>query len=546
MECLHRYATDIKDVELPRQFNNPFNYTPHRLCVLAADELRNLIAADTRQREEVAKGKMMGVLVVKDAAGDVGFLAAFSGLLCGSNVQRGFVPPVFDFLSPDGYFKREEGDISLINKHIASLKNSGEYLAAKEALIVAQNTMDEQLATMRGAMRLAKEKRDALRAASTLSLDDDAALVRESQHQKAELKRLTQRLQRQVALCKEHLVLLDMQIDALKEERRQRSAALQEWLFNNFVMLNGKGEQRDLTRIFKEYRGTVPPAGAGECAAPKLLQYAYKHSLQPLCMAEFWLGASPVGEVRRDGCFYGSCKGKCEPILSFMLQGLDVEGFMDDNTDILCNINVVYEDEWLIVVDKPSGVLSAPGKVGGISLQEWLVCHFGREDIFVAHRLDMSTSGLLVAAKGVEAYKMLQVLFARREVQKVYTALLDGVPQRMQGEILLPLAADYDNRPLQMVDYVKGKEAVTKYKVLSIEECGGRRRALVELCPLTGRTHQLRVHCAHKDGLDTPIVGDALYGCRDKRLMLHAAHLQFVHPFTGVPVSFDSVADFIK
>lgn len=546
MECLHRYATDIKDVELPRQFNNPFNYTPHRLCVLAADELRNMIAADTRQREEVAKGKMMGVLVVKDAAGDVGFLAAFSGLLCGSNVQRGFVPPVFDFLSPDGYFKREEGDISLINKHIASLKNSGEYLAAKEALIVAQNTMDEQLATMRGAMRLAKEKRDALRAASTLSLDDDAALVRESQHQKSELKRLARRLQQQVALCKEQLVLLDMQIDALKEERRQRSAALQEWLFNNFVMLNGKGEQRDLTRIFKEYRGTVPPAGAGECAAPKLLQYAYKHSLQPLCMAEFWLGASPVGEVRRDGCFYGSCKGKCEPILSFMLQGLDVEGFMDDNTDILCNINVVYEDEWLIVVDKPSGVLSAPGKVGGISLQEWLVCHFGREDIFVAHRLDMSTSGLLVAAKGVEAYKALQVLFARREVQKVYTALLDGVPQNMQGEILLPLAADYDNRPLQKVDYINGKEAVTKYKVLSIEEGSGRRRALMELCPLTGRTHQLRVHCAHKDGLDTPIVGDTLYGCRDKRLMLHAAHLQFVHPFTGVPVSFDSVADFIK
>ena len=546
MECLHRYTSNIKDVELPRQFNNPFNYTPDKLCMLAAEELRSLIAADMRLSEEVLKGKMMGVLVVKDAAGEIGFLSAFSGLLCGSNIQRGFVPPVFDFLSPDGYFKRKEGEISLINKRIASLKGCEEYLAAKKALDEAQNAMDEQLASMREAMRLAKEKRDALRAAATLSLDDDAALVRESQYQKAELKRVTHRLQQQVALCKEQLVLLDMQIDALREERRRRSAALQEWLFNNFVMLNGRGEQRDLTRIFKEYRGTVPPAGAGECAAPKLLQYAYKHSLQPLCMAEFWLGASPVGEVRRDGCFYGSCKGKCEPILSFMLQGLDVEGFMDDNADVLRNINVLYEDEWFIVVDKPSGMLSVPGKVGGISLQEWLVCHFGREDIIVAHRLDMSTSGLLVAAKGVQVYKTLQALFARREVQKVYIALLDGVPQKMQGEILLPLASDYDNRPLQKVDYVNGKEAVTKYKVLSIEESGGHRRALVELCPLTGRTHQLRVHCAHRDGLDTPIVGDALYGCRDKRLMLHAAHLQFVHPFTGVPVSFDSVPGFTK
>ena len=545
MECLHRYASDIRDVELPVRFNNPFKYTPHRLCELAAVELRRFVAADGRLAAEVAKGKMMGVLVVRDAAGALGYLAAFSGLLGGSNVQRGFVPPVFDFQSPDGYFKREENEISLINKRIAAVKGSAEYIAATEAVDAAQRSMDGQLDAMRRDMRVAKERRDAMRASGALSAADDAALVRESQHLKAELKRLTRRLQQQVEQQKERLSLLDAQIEALKEERRSRSAALQEWLFDNFIMLNARGESRPLTRIFNDYSGVVPPAGAGECAAPKLLQYAYSHSLRPLCMAEFWLGASPVGEVRRDGCFYGSCKGKCEPILSFMLQGLEVDGFMCDNAAAPCDIRILYEDEWLVVVDKPSGVLSVPGKVGGLSVQEWLACHFGREDILVAHRLDMSTSGLLVAAKGVGAYKAMQALFARREVSKKYLALLDGVPLNVNGEISLPLSPDYLNRPSQMVDYASGKEAVTKYEVLSVEEYGGRRCALVALYPLTGRTHQLRVHCAHKDGLDTPIVGDGLYGKSDRCLMLHAAFLRFVHPFTGEVVELESDFQFL-
>ncbi|MBR5336188.1 MAG: RNA pseudouridine synthase [Bacteroidaceae bacterium] len=546
MECLHRYTSDIRNVELPVRFNNPFKYTPHRLCELAAGELRRFVAADERLAGEVAKGKMMGVLVVRDAAGELGYLAAFSGLLGGSNVQRGFVPPVFDFQSPDGYFKREEAGISLINRQITDIKESAEYIAAAEAVDAARRSMDEQLDAMRREMRVAKERRDAVRASDALSAADDAALVRESQHLKAELKRLTQRLQQRVELQKERLALLDAHIDALKEERRRRSAALQEWLFDNFIMLNARGESRPLTKIFNDYSGVVPPAGAGECAAPKLLQYAYSHSLQPLCMAEFWLGASPVGEVRRDGCFYGSCKGKCEPILSFMLQGLEVDGFLCVNASAPCDIKILYEDEWLVVADKPSGVLSVPGKVGGESLQEWLVCHFGREDILVAHRLDMSTSGLLVAAKGIEAYKAMQALFARREVTKKYMALLDGVPVNGNGVISLPLSPDYLNRPSQKVDYASGKEAVTEYEVLSVEEYGGRRCALVALYPLTGRTHQLRVHCAHKDGLDIPIVGDELYGKSDRRLMLHAAHLRFVHPFTGNVVEFCSAADFAK
>lgn len=545
MGCLHRYTTDIKDVELPARFNNPFNYTPHRLCELAAGELRAFIEADELLRCEVAKGKMLGVLVVSDESGSIGYLAAFSGLLGGRNIQRGFVPAVFDFQSPDGFFKCEENDISLINKRIAAIVNSNDYIAAKNALEEAQNNMQLQIAAMRQEMRYSKERRDVLRARNGgLMPDDNAALVRESQHQKAELKRLTKKWQQEIAFCAEQLAIFDAQIDALKEERRSRSAALQNWLFDNFIILNGRGEYLSLSKIFRKYSASVPPAGAGECAAPKLLQYAYMHNLQPLCMAEFWLGASPVGEVRRDGCFYGSCKGKCGPILSFMLQGLDVETVVVDNSNALSNINIVYEDEWFIVVDKSSGVLSVPGKTGGQSVQEWLVCHFGRDDIFMVHRLDMSTSGLLVAAKGLEPYKALQCLFERREVKKTYYALLDGVPGSSEGEISLPLFPDYNNRPLQMVDYEKGKEAVTQYKILSVRDCGSKKYAFVELSPLTGRTHQLRVHCAHKMGLDTPIVGDALYGKPDKRLMLHAARLEFMHPFTGTLVSLYSAVDF--
>ena len=530
MELLHRFRQDIMDVEPPVRFNNPFYYSPHRLCVMAADEVRSSLLADETLAADAARGKMFGVLVVRDGDGRLGYLAAFSGLLAGCNNVAGFVPPVFDFLSPGGYFKQEEARISALNAKIKETECCEGYITAIAAVAEVKCTMEQQLTAMREEMRQSKQRRSELRAAGALTADEEAALVRESQFQKAELKRLTARWQQRVAGCEAAVVPFKEAVVAMKEERKRRSAALQRWLFEQFKVSNGNGCEKSLLDIFAAHSGIIPPGGAGECAAPKLLQYAYRNALTPVAVAEFWVGESPAGEVRRDGCFYGACKSKCEPILGFMLQGLDVEeNALEKGGDINC-INIVYEDEYLVVVDKPSGVLSVPGIMGGTSVQQWLRDTMRNNDIYVAHRLDMATSGRLVAAKSMDVYKELQRQFAGREVEKRYTAILDGMPAKSEGVIELPLAADYDNRPRQKVDYVNGKPAETRYRVIGTVELGGRRCAVVCFEPITGRTHQLRVHAAHKDGLDCPIAGDALYGTVGERLMLHASRITFVHP----------------
>lgn len=541
MQLLHRFSQDITGVEPPLRFNNPFYYLPHRLCVIAADELRAFLFADEAVAADAAKGKMFGVLVVEDAEGGIGFLAAFSGLLAGRNMVDGFVPPVFDFLSPDGYFKREESGISSLNVKIKELEvvcNS----SSTDALKIA---MEQELSAMRESMRKSKQRRDALRAAGNLTADDEAALIRESQFQKAELKRLTALWKMRIADGAKEQMPLEEELKNLKEERKQRSAALQEWLFMQFRIRNALGEERSLLDIFSSSRGALPPAGAGECAAPKLLQYAYLQGYKPLAMAEFWVGETPVHEIRRDGCFYGSCKSKCEPILSYMLQGLDVEDNALEKGVNITSLPVLFEDEYLVVVDKPSGVLSVPGIVGGMSVQQWLrEKYLGTNELFVVHRLDMATSGILVAAKSIEVYKAMQLQFASRQVSKRYMAMLDGVPACNSGVVDLPISSDYENRPQQRVDYETGKEAVTRYKVVDILDYEGKRTALVQFEPLTGRTHQLRVHAAHPCGLDAPIVGDALYGTAGERLMLHASELKFLHPVSGEVIEIVSKTPF--
>ena len=541
MTLLHRFKTDISVVEAPGRFNNPFYYSPHALCVVAADEVRAMLTRDNAVAAEASKGKMFGVLVVRDCDGGLGYLAAFSGLLAGRNNVDGFVPPVFDLQSPTGYFKQEEAGITALNRKIKEIECGDEYVAAVAAVADTKRSMELQLATMREEMRLGKQRRNELRTTGSLTADDEAALVRESQFQKAELKRATARWQQQIAESEAAVAPFKESVAAMKEERKRRSAALQRWLFEQFKVLNANGKEKSLLDIFAEYSGIIPPGGAGECAAPKLLQYAYLNSLTPITVAEFWVGASPQGEVRRDGCFYGACKSKCEPILGYMLQGLDVEENALEKGGDISSVKIVFEDEHIVVVDKPSGVLSVPGIMGGTSVQQWLRDEYlHSNELFVVHRLDMATSGLLVAAKSMDVYKELQRQFAGREVKKQYTAILEGMPRKSEGVIELPLAADYDNRPRQKVDYVNGKPAVTRYKVIDTVERDGRQCAVVCFEPVTGRTHQLRVHAAHKDGLDCPIVGDALYGTLNERLMLHASCISFVHPVEKEPVILES------
>lgn len=541
----HRFKKDISSVSLPTSFNNPFHYSPHTLCVWAADELRLLLQSDPCLAADAATGKMMGVLVVRNIAGEVGYLAGFSGLLCGGNRQAGFVPPVLDFLAPDGCFKREEAAITAINHKIAEIERSDEYHSAVEAVAHSECYAHETIAARKQQYAANKKARDEKRASGTATAAELEALIHQSRFEKAELKRLARACNEQVESARALLLPFTQRIAALAAERKQRSAALQEWLFTQFNVLNGRGEKASLLQIFATYTGTLPPAGAGECAAPKMLHYAYENNMQPLAMAEFWVGASPTGEVRRDGFFYPSCKSKCYPILSYMLQGIDVEeSALERGGDNLSAIKVVYEDDSLIVVDKPHGVLSVPGIVGGSSVQDWLRSTYKSNDIFVVHRLDMATSGLLVAARSMDVFKAMQGLFASREVEKRYVALLNGVPQQCEGEITLPLMPDYDHRPCQKVSFEEGKPAKTIFKLLRNVQCGSSECALMLLQPVTGRTHQLRVHCAHHLGLNVPIVGDALYGATAERLMLHASYVAFRHPVSGRRVEFSSLAPF--
>lgn len=540
MDKFHTFVGGVGDIAIPERFNNPFSYRPHPLCMRAADEVRRVVEENPYFRDEVANGKMFGVLLVKSPGGEYGFLAAFSGLLCGENEHAFFVPPVFDFLSLDGYFKCEERNISNINKMIAEISSSADYKEACDELAHKIEERDAMLGNEREAMRVAKEQRAALRQAGGLTAEETERLLNASRFEKAEYKRHTKYWDAIIATYKEVVDHFESRITDLKRERKERSAALQQWLFDNFVFRNIDGEVASLSHIFSNTKQGVPPAGAGECAAPKLLQYAFLNGMRPIAMAEFWMGESPIGEVRRDGCFYGSCTSKCKPILGFMLRGMDVEESVLEQRMSDTDIEVLYDDDYLCVVNKPSGMLSVPGVVGGVSLEEHLQSKHGRDAyIRVVHRLDMFTSGLLVVAKSSEVYIALQRQFADREVSKRYSALLDGVIDCNEGEISLPLSADYENRPRQRVDKISGKSAITKYRVVSELTYKGRRCTHVHFFPLTGRTHQLRMHAAHSEGLNCPIVGDELYGVPDERLMLHAEYICFKHPISGCNIELE-------
>ena len=525
-EKFHRFdSKDLRNVDLPKQFTFPFHYTPHPLCIKAAEYVQNHLLSHDEWQEELKRGKMMGVLVV-EKENEMGFLAAFSGNLAHCNNHPYFVPAVYDLLSEKGFFRPEEDEISTINKKINKETHSPERKNAIEDVENIKTQANTEISAYKQFMKASKAQRDEQRKQGI----DNNLLIAESQFQKAELKRIQVRWQQEIDTAKSRLDAIDNRIAQWKTERSKRSAALQERIFSHFIMLNASGESRDLCEIFVDTPQHTPPAGAGECAAPKLLQYAYTNSYHPLAMAEFWVGDSPKEEIRRHGCFYPSCKAKCEPILGWMLQGLDVEPNPLEKQIDEAPLNVIFEDEWLIVVNKPAGMLSIPGKLSSDSLQERVQrLRPGEEPPMIVHRLDMATSGLLIFAKTKEVHKRMQALFKTHDIKKQYTAILDGEIQINSGEIRLPLILNPKERPLQMVSHTHGKPAITRFEVVSCSE--GKTR--VHFYPITGRTHQLRIHAAHPEGLNTPILGDTLYGTPADRLYLHAETLDFTHPITG-------------
>ena len=537
----HSFQTSIAGIELPRLFTYPFHYTPHPLCVMAAGEVQAYINKQTRWKEELDKGKMFGVLIVRTSNGQTGYLAGFSGNLCGSNSHSFFVPPVYDLLKPDGFFKIEEEQISAINHQIGQLQNCDRYLELQQKMERETASSQQALSEARKVLKAAKEKREQRRLHRP-NENEQAAMIRESQYQKAEFKRLERYWKEQISEIKTELESFSSQIEALKAERRNRSAALQQKLFQKFNFLNAKGETKNLCAIFEETVQKTPPAGAGECAAPKLLQYAYLSGLSPIAMAEFWWGESPKTEIRHHGYYYPSCRGKCEPILRHMLQGLNVEPAPSERYSLSQNMpEILFEDQWLLVLHKPEGVLSVPGKSEEQSIYSLLRARYPEATgPLVVHRLDMATSGLLLAAKTQEVHRHLQAQFENRSIKKRYIALLDGILPEEEGVIDLPICPDYLDRPRQMVNEELGKTAITRYRVM--DRKNGQTR--IAFFPLTGRTHQLRVHAAHPLGLNCPIVGDELYGRKAERLYLHAEYLEFIHPVSGQRMVIEKKAEF--
>lgn len=536
----HPFKQNITSRDLPDQFTYPFHYTPHPLCIIAAQEVQALLATKNEWKNELEKGKMFGVLVVETTDGEIGYLAAFSGNLAHSNRHAFFVPPVYDLLQPDGFFKIEEEQISQINHQIKAIETNSEYLALLQALQTLSSHATSEISNAKQAYKAAKLEREQLR--STEQSDAElAAMIKESQYQKAEIKRLEKRLKEEIASIEQKLATFTTQIEELKHERKTRSARLQQQLFDQFQLLNSNGETKGLCAIFESTAQKTPPAGAAECAGPKLLQYAYLNAMKPLAMAEFWWGDSPKTEIRKHGFYYPACKGKCEPILGHMLKGLDVEAnpLLKDSETFIPEI--IFEDEWIVAVNKPAGMLSVPGKTEQISLFSWANKTYPEATgPLIVHRLDMATSGLLLIAKTKEVHKTLQAQFTGRNVTKRYTAILDGTIPLHAGIINLPICLDPTDRPRQIVNHELGKNAVTKYEVVSCENNSTR----IAFYPITGRTHQLRVHAAHVEGLNTPIKGDELYGKKSDRLYLHAEYLEFTHPITQQRIIIEAKAPF--
>lgn len=538
--------------ERPRRMNNPFYYEPHPLALQAVDEVVAFLKGDTAQRfqpvkadenflRDISKGKMFGVLVVERKAesgedNEIGYLAGYSGQIAGRADWEGFVPAVFDYLQPDGYFKQQEAEIVGVSEEIRSLENSDEYSLVRRHLDDVRQQAEREIADYKMVMQRSKNERNQRREAlhdSENRAEEEEKMIRESQFQKAELRRIKKRWTAETALAEEGVRRVDERLTSLRQRRRAMSDMLQRWLFSRFMMLNAYGERRSLLEIWKN---ELPPAGAGECCEPRLLQYAFSKGWHPLCMAMFWWGESPKEEVRHHLHFYPACNGKCKPILGWMLRGLEVDtNPLEDEKHQ--KLTIIYEDDSICVVNKPAGMLAVRGKSNRESVQSMMQERYPDVDSpLIVHRLDMATSGLMVVAKTMEAYRCLQQQFAKREVRKRYVAVLSHEESRKKGKISLPLRPDLSDRPRQIVDFVHGKKAETTYE--SIGNCR------INLYPHTGRTHQLRVHCAHADGLNNPIKGDELYGKRAERLYLHAEELSFLHPVTHERVTFHAPCPF--
>jgi tRNA pseudouridine32 synthase/23S rRNA pseudouridine746 synthase len=550
------FKTDISGIELPEKFTFPFYYEPHSLAKIATEEIQEYLESQTdfkhnfgldTSKTDLPIGKMFGVLIVQNQKNEVGYLAAFSGKLADKSLPERFVPPVFNMRTEGSFYIKGELEIDKINAQLTLLKSNEHYLDLKKSFKKLSQAITEDLENQRKKMKLSKSDRKLRKKKSKTVLSElevknlTKKLMQESYNDQFFYKELLEYYETKSKKEGKEVVVFENKIALLKKERKEKSNYLQQTLFSKYAFLNQQKELKNLLDIFNN-PAIKSPAGSGECSAPKLLQYAFANDLKPISMAEFWWGISPNSAVRQHKNYYPACQSRCKPILTHMLQGIRMDpNLLLENLSEKQELKIIYEDDVLIVVNKPAEFLSVPGKEITDSVYNRIKEKYPTATgPLIVHRLDMSTSGILLLTKTKEANKVLQSQFINRTVKKRYVALLDGNLVENSGKIKLPLRVDLDDRPKQLVDFVHGKNAETDWEIIRREH--GKTR--VHFYPITGRTHQLRVHAAHKNGLNTPIFGDDLYGKKTNRLHLHAEFIEFFHPSTNEKISFTVDAEF--
>jgi tRNA pseudouridine32 synthase / 23S rRNA pseudouridine746 synthase len=529
--------------DLPARLPSPFDpAAPHPLARRAAAELMERLQQGWPRRFGAEdRGKMFGVLVVIAPDGRIGYLRAFSGMLDDRWHLDGFVGPLFDADARESFWPAGEAELRALDAQVEEDTAGPAVLALQTDLRALDDRHEAELSALAAAhaerRQLRRSRRQQLAPGDGATLN---ALAQQSRNDTVEERalRARQRAERDTLLAR--LQVIEQRREATRARRFARSNQLLQLIVDGYQIPNARGQHRSLRALFAP---EPPPGGAGDCAAPKLFGYAQQHGLRPIALAEFWWGPPPLTGGRHQGVFYPACRGKCGPVLGHMLDGWPVVAAPEFGSDRVADDEprTVFEDRWILVVDKPIGLLSVPGRTARLhdSVLTRLQARTG-DGVQVVHRLDLDTSGLLLAAKDRDTYVALQRQFAERAIDKRYVALLDGRVRGEAGTIDLALRTDVEDRPRQIHDPVHGKSALTEWRVL--ERTGGRTRVI--FFPRTGRTHQLRVHAAHTLGLGAPIVGDRLYGRADQRLMLHAEALSFTHPQTGARVQLERPANF--
>lgn len=511
---------------------------------LAQDELFN------------REGKMYGVLLVEDATGNQQVLKAFSGLLNGVSVIDGWVPSIPGRATIAFEEALTLSQLNSIQQELLALQQ----LPARSQLAALTQHLEQELHQLAIAHHQRKQARQQQRQHLQATLNGDelhqaiAQLNRESQQDGIQRRQLKAQHHEKRRPLQQSVAKADSQIQSLKQQRKHLSRQLQEKLYTAYCITNFAGQSTSLHHLMSN---GLMPTGTGDCCAPKLLHYAATQGLKPLAMAEFWWGATAPHDDKIPGEFYGACRDRCQPIMGFLLAGIGMDDRQPTATRGANNLPILYEDEWIVAVEKPAGLLSVPGRYRDRQDSVWSRLHATYPNSRLVHRLDQDTSGILLLARDLQTYRQLSQQFQRRQIHKIYEAVLVDTITAQEGVINLPLGGNSRDRPRQWVDWQQGKPSITKFRVLTQQHHLTR----VELFPLTGRTHQLRVHAAHPQGFNAPILGDRLYGLSAQslppesglfasasapstRLHLHAKSLMFPHPHTGRSLHLQSTVPF--